>query len=45
MSRDRRWRANETCGESGGMDGITAREDASDGNILVKRFAGRLGGS
>lgn len=44
-SRWRRFRANGTCGESGGMDGMTVREAASDGRILVKRFARRLGGS
>lgn len=45
VCRRRRFRVNGTCGESGGMDGMTVREAASDSSILVKRFAGRLGGS
>lgn len=38
-------RANVTSSGSGGMDGMMAREAASDSSILVKRFAGRRGGS
>lgn len=34
----RRCRSKETCGERGGMDGMTAREAASEGSSTVSCY-------